>query len=242
MRHATAARAHARLAHDAHHRLARVPATRPPPALREHRRPQHRRGPRRLAHARAPRAAARRAALERARERPRLPPRPADAAAPGRGAVGREFVAHANRHSKARWLCAFAPASGVLRCVGAPLDGAPCAHGALVDLRDGGAGTGGEWGRAEREVGAALERLRIWTTSGRCMRRVPPVGRAAMPAAPRSWDDGLDGAALCHELFGVCASAAHGPACVRAFGAARPRDRRGLVVLQFVDHAYCHRS
>ena len=39
-----------------------------------------------------------------------------------------EFVAHANRHYKARWLRAFAPASGVLRCVGA-LDGAPCAHG-----------------------------------------------------------------------------------------------------------------
>ena len=90
-----------------------------------------------------------------------------------------EFVAHANRHYKARWLRAFAPASGVLRCVGA-LDGAPCAHGALVDLRaetwDRGAGTG-EWGRAEREVGAAL----------------------------------------CHDLFGVCASAAHGPACVRCF-------------------------
>ena len=43
----------------------------------------------RLAHARVPRAAARRAALERARERPGIPPRPADAAAPGRGAVGR---------------------------------------------------------------------------------------------------------------------------------------------------------
>ena len=71
-----------------------------------------------------------------------------------------EFVAHANRHYKARWLRAFAPASGVLRCVGA-LDGATCAHGALVDLRDGGAGTGGEWGRAEREVGAALERLHL---------------------------------------------------------------------------------
>ena len=74
-----------------------------------------------------------------------------------------EFVAHANRHYKARWLRAFAPASGVLRCVGA-LDGAPCAHGALVDLRAGtwdrGAGTG-EWGRAEREVGAALERLHL---------------------------------------------------------------------------------
>ena len=29
-----------------------------------------------------------------------------------------EFVAHANRHYKAGWLRAFAPASGVLRCVG----------------------------------------------------------------------------------------------------------------------------
>ena len=72
-----------------------------------------------------------------------------------------EFVAHANRHYKARWLRAFAPASGVLRCVGSPLDGAPCAHGALVDLRAGagtGAGTGNGTGAgtAEREVGPLL--------------------------------------------------------------------------------------
>ena len=96
-----------------------------------------------------------------------------------------EFVAHANRHYKARWLRAFAPASGVLRCVGA-LDGAPCAHGALVDLRDGRAGTG-EWGRAEREVGAALERLHLdqeWPLHSCC---IAPCHRcAAMPAAPRS--------------------------------------------------------
>ena len=40
-------------------------------------------------------------------------------------------------------LRAFAPASGLLRCVGA-LDGAPCAHATLVDLR---AGAGmGVWG------------------------------------------------------------------------------------------------
>ena len=149
-----------------------------------------------------------------------------------------EFVAHANRHYKARWLRAFAPASGVLRCVGA-LDGAPCAHGALVDLRDGtGAGTGGEWGRAEREVGAALERLHL--DHERPLHATCHRWRAAMPAAPRSWDDGLDGAALCHDLFGVCASAAHGPACVR-FRCGPPRDAEG-VVLQFVDHAYCHRS
>ena len=77
--------------------------------------------------------------------------------------MGREFVAHANRHYKARWLRAFAPASGVLRCVGA-LDGAPCAHAVLVDLRVG-AGT------AEREVGAALERLHLDHERPLCMRR-----------------------------------------------------------------------
>ena len=47
-----------------------------------------------------------------------------------------EFVEHANRHYKAGWLRAFAPASGVLRCVGT-LDGAPCPHAAAVDLRAG---------------------------------------------------------------------------------------------------------
>ena len=70
--------------------------------------------------------------------------------------------------------------------------------------------------------------------------------RAALPScgAPRSWDDGLDGAALCHDLFGVCACASgvNGEACVR-FRCGPPRDAEdGTRVLQFVDHAYCHRS
>ena len=68
---------------------------------------------------------------------PRPAPRPRSRASPtSPGRCGRAwargcgaFVAHASRHYKARWLRAFAPASGVLRCVGA-LDGAPCAHGA----------------------------------------------------------------------------------------------------------------
>ena len=34
-----------------------------------------------------------------------------------------EFVEHANRHYKAGWLRAFAPATGVLRCVGTLDDG-----------------------------------------------------------------------------------------------------------------------
>ena len=70
--------------------------------------------------------------------------------------------------------------------------------------------------------------------------------RAALPpcGAPWSWDDGLDGAALCHDLFGVCACASgvNGEACVR-FRCGPPRDAEdGTRVLQFVDHAYCHRS
>ena len=131
-------------------------------------------------------------------------------------------------------LRAFAPASGVLRCVGA-LDGAPCTHAALVDLRAG--KWGGGVGTAERGVGTALERLHL--DHERPLHATCHRWRAAMPAAPRSWDDGLDGAALCHDLFGVCASAAHGAACVR-FRCGPPRDAEG-VVLRFVDHAYCHR-
>ena len=96
-----------------------------------------------------------------------------------------EFVAHANRHYKARWLRAFAPGSGVLRCVGV-LDGAPCAHAALVDLR---AGAGAGSGTGERGVGAALERLHL--DHERPLHATCHRWRAAMPAAPRSWDDGL---------------------------------------------------
>ena len=65
----------------------------------------------------------------------------------------------------------------------------------------------------EREVGKALERLHLdheQPLYATCHR-----WRATMRAAPRSWDDGHDGAALCHDLFGVCASEAHGAACVQ---------------------------
>ena len=62
----------------------------------------------------------------------------------------------------------------------------------------------------ERGVGAALERLHL--DHERPLHATCHRWRAAMPAVPRSWDDGLDGAALCHDLFGVCA--AHGAACV----------------------------
>ena len=67
-----------------------------------------------------------------------------------------EFVEHANRHYKAGWLRAFAPASGVLRCVGT-LDGAPCQHGVAVDL----------WGRVVRvPPRARCSNGCIWIMSG----------------------------------------------------------------------------
>ena len=114
---------------------------------------------------------------------------------------------------------------------GGTLDGAPCTHAALVDLR---AGTGTGVGR-EREVGKALEQLHLdherplhatchrWRGCGNA-RGAAVVGRRT------GWR-----AALCHDLFGVCAGA-----CVR-FRCSPPRDAEG-VVLQFVDHACCHRS
>ena len=129
-----------------------------------------------------------------------------------------EFVAHANAERTEAWLRAFAPEAGVLRCVGT-IDGAPCEHGAAVDLGGDGAGRAERAERAERGV----ER-----------------GSGAYAAAPRAWDDGLDGAALCHDLFGVCDSERHGAACVR-FRCGPPRDASGARV-QFVDHAYCHHA
>ena len=145
-----------------------------------------------------------------------------------------EFVAHANWHYKARWLRAFAPTSGVLRCVGA-LDGAVRARGAG---RSEGGGWDGGWEGGVRGRCGARAAAPGPRAAAAC--DVPPRWRAALRAAPRSWGDGLDGAALCRVLFGVRASAAHGAACVR-FRCGPPRDVEG-VVLRSVDNAYCHRS
>ena len=66
-----------------------------------------------------------------------------------------DFVAHANAEHKEAWMHAFAPEVGVLRCVGT-LDGAPCEHGAAVDL--GGDGAGRAESGAERGSGMYGER------------------------------------------------------------------------------------
>ena len=147
-----------------------------------------------------------------------------------------EFVGHANKQHRAAWLRAFAPAAGVLRCVGT-LDGAPCPHGAAVDLRMRGNGEGRGRG-ADAAASEALERLHL--DHERPLHLTCRRWREQLPAAPRAWDDGLDGAALCHDLFGACASERHGAASVR-FRCGPPRDASGARV-QFVDHAYCHRA
>ena len=92
----------------------------------------------------------------------------------------------------------------------------------------------------EREIGKALEQLHLdhyWSLDA-----MYHLLRAKLAAAPRSWDDKLDGAALCHDLFGVCASKAHHAACVRFRGGPPRNVEDGTRVLQSVDHAYCHRS
>eukprot|EP00964_Phaeocystis_antarctica_P012338 scaffold6811_cov55-Phaeocystis_antarctica.AAC.4 len=68
-----------------------------------------------------------------------------------------EFVEHVNRHTTRRAGCARLRPHRACCAAWAALDGAPCMHAALVDLRAG-AGTG--VGR-EREVGKALERLHL---------------------------------------------------------------------------------
>ena len=90
--------------------------------------------------------------------------------------------------------------------------------------------------------GEALERLHL--DHERPLHETCHRWRTAFPrcSTPRSSDDGLDGAGLCHDLFGVCASEAHGEAFVR-FWCGPPRDAEERTrVPQFVDHAYCHRS
>ena len=116
-----------------------------------------------------------------------------------------DFVEHANRHYKAAWLAAFAPASGALRCVGL-LDGTPCPHAMTVELGWGGEGA---WGACDVcTVGEALEQLHL--DHERPLHETCRWWIEQLPRAPRTWDDGLDGAALCHDLFGVAHDGVHG--------------------------------
>ena len=56
-----------------------------------------------------------------------------------------------------------------------------------------------------------------------------------LPVSPMSWHDGLDGGALCHDLFGVYDDERYGTKCLR-FRCGALRGGR------FAQHAYCHTS
>ena len=126
------------------------------------------------------------------------------------------FVRHANRHFKAPFVDEFR--RRVLRCAGT-VDGAPCPHGYEVDLA------------AE---GASLECLHLDHT--------PPVHAtcarwaAQLPVHPAAWDDGVDGGALCHALFGVREDGVHGAACLR-FRCGPRKDVAGGRA-RFAQHTY----
>ena len=107
-------------------------------------------------------------------------------------------------------------------------------------------GRGWDWeleggrGGGARDVGAALDLERLHLDHERPLHLTCRWWREQLPPTPQAWNDGLDGTALCHDLFGVSASEAYGAARVR-FRCGPPRDGAGVRV-QFVDHAYCHRA
>ena len=125
------------------------------------------------------------------------------------------FVRHANRHYKAAYVRAFE--QRILRCAG-PIGGGACPHAFEVDLdaRD-----------------ATLEHLHL--DHERPVHLTCAAWSAQLPDNPRAWDDGIDGGALCHALFGVHDDEEHGARCLRF----RCGPRRGV---RFAHHAYCHVS
>ena len=125
------------------------------------------------------------------------------------------FVRHADRHYKAAYVRAFE--KRILRCAG-PICGGACPHAFEVDLdaRD-----------------ATLEHLHL--DHERPVHLTCAAWSAQLPDNPRAWDDGVDGGALCHALFGVHDDEEHGARCLRF----RCGPRRGV---RFAHHAYCHVS
>ena len=132
------------------------------------------------------------------------------------------FVRHANTHHKATFVRAFD--ARVLRCAG-PVGGTGCPHTFAVDTD-------------AKDAQDKLECLHL--DHERPVHLTCAAWLAALPAQPQAWDDGLDGAALCHALFGVEADEMHGARCVRF----RCGPRRGAdgARLGFARHSYCHTS
>ena len=111
-----------------------------------------------------------------------------------------DFVAHAEARYKETFVAAFR--KPVLRCVGTN-HGAPCPLAFEVDL-------------TTPRTFVALEHLHLdheQDVAITCDMWVRAI--AALPHGPNSWSHSVDGALLCHLLFGVRADAVHGAAMLR---------------------------
>ena len=137
-------------------------------------------------------------------------------------AAWNDFVSHANEHYKDTYVSAFD--ADVLRCVGT-IDGKPCPHAFKVDLADPKAKDKLEFLHLDHEQ--PVHRSCAWWMS-------------KLPKEPASWDDGLDGAELCHALFGVCDDDMYGACCVRF--RCGPRRGGSGARMPFAQHSYCHTS
>lgn len=100
------------------------------------------------------------------------------------------FVRYAEMEHKAQFFRALTPASGELCCEGT-LDGAPCPKNVRLDLRD----------VSSSECGAALPGLHMDHTHD--VQHICAVWSRALPATPRSWDDGVCGPLVAQLLFGT---------------------------------------
>jgi len=136
--------------------------------------------------------------------------------------VWKDFVEHTNRSSKAAFVRAFA--QPVLHCVGR-IDGTPCPHAFHVAFACADAGTKLAHLHLDHEQ-PLHQTCRQWTEQ--------------LPAHPRTWDDNVDGGALCHALFGVFDDPVHGAKRLRFRCGSRRRATGEFV--RFAECSYCHTS
>ena len=110
-----------------------------------------------------------------------------------------DFLAHATARYKRAFIRAFDPPSGTLKCVGRA-DGGACLYGFEVNL-------------ASPCAVYKLEHLHV--DHEQDVQITCDMWRTARPSAAASWDDGIDGALLCHLLFGVEEDPAYGAPALR---------------------------
>ena len=105
-----------------------------------------------------------------------------------------------------------------LRCV-RPLGGGPCPHG--FEVTD---------AKQELEFLHFDQEQPVHKTYAQWVAQLPPNAAA--------WDDGINGGALCHTLFGVDDDVVHG-VCGLRFRCGPRIDGSGNR-MPFVQHSYCH--